>query len=156
MLTIKRILLFISLISPLWSIAKQKFSISGSIKDITSGEELIGAAVLVKEIPGTGVVANAYGFYSIELPTGEYTIRFQYTGYELKEQKIKLDKNLKLNVEMKPKSSELKEVEISAEKPDESLSRVNMGVEKLSAKEIKFQCFLVKPTYLKLYNFFLE
>jgi CarboxypepD_reg-like domain/TonB-dependent Receptor Plug Domain len=137
MLTIKRILLFISLISPLWSIAQQKFSISGSIKDITSGEELIGAAVLVKEIPGTGVVANAYGFYSIELPTGEYTIRFQYTGYELKEQKIKLDKNLKLNVEMKPKSSELKEVEISAEKPDESLSRVNMGVEKLSAKEIK-------------------
>ena len=35
----------------------------GSIKDITSGEELIGAAVLVKELPGTGVVANAYGLY---------------------------------------------------------------------------------------------
>jgi hypothetical protein len=82
-----------SLISPLWSIAQQKFSISGSIKDITSGEELIGAAVLVKELPGTGVVANAYGFYSLELPAGQYTIRFQYTGYELKEQIVKLDKN---------------------------------------------------------------
>jgi hypothetical protein len=135
--TLKRILLFISLISPIWSIAQQKFSISGSIKDITSGEELIGAAVLVKELPGTGVVANAYGFYTLELPVGEYTLRFQYTGYELKEQKVKLDKSMKLNVEMQPKNSELKEVEISAEKPDESLSRVTMGVEKLSAKEIK-------------------
>lgn len=137
MITLKRILLIICFLSPIWSIAQQKFSISGSIKDITSGEELIGAAVLVKELPGTGVVANAYGFYTLELPVGEYTLRFQYTGYELKEQKVKLDKSMKLNVELKPKNSELKEVEITAEKPDESLSRVTMGVEKLSAKEIK-------------------
>ena len=133
----QRILLIICILSPIWSFAQQKFSISGSIKDITSGEELIGAAVLVKEIPGTGVVANAYGFYTLELPVGEYTLRFQYTGYEMKEQKVKLDKSMKLNVEMKPKNSELKEVEISAEKPDESLSRTSMGVEKLSSKEIK-------------------
>ena len=137
MQSIKKLLLLFCLLPTIGSFAQQKFSISGSIKDATSGEELIGAAVLVKEMPGTGVVANAYGFYSIELPAGDYTLRFQYTGYELNEQKIKLDKNVKLNVEMKPKSSELKEVEISAEKPDESLSRVNMGVEKLSAKEIK-------------------
>lgn len=137
MQSIKKLLLLFCLLPTIGSFAQQKFSISGSIKDATSGEELIGAAVLVKEMPGTGVVANAYGFYSIELPAGDYTLRFQYTGYELNEQKVKLDKNVKLNVEMKPKSSELKEVEISAEKPDESLSRVNMGVEKLSAKEIK-------------------
>ncbi len=129
--------MLISFLSPIWSIAQQKFSINGTIKDATSGEELIGAAVLVKEMPGTGVVANAYGFYSIELPTGEYTMRFQYTGYELKEQKVKLDKNFKLNIELKPRNSELKEVEITAEKPDASLSRVSMGVEKLTAKEIK-------------------
>ncbi len=137
MQSIKKLLLLFCLLPTIGSFAQQKFSISGSIKDITSGEELIGAAVLVKELPGTGVVANAYGFYTLELPVGEYTLRFQYTGYELKEQKVKLDKSMKLNVEMKPKNSELKEIEISAEKPDESLSRVTMGVEKLSAKEIK-------------------
>ena len=137
MQSIKKLLLLFCLLPTIGSFAQQKFSISGSIKDATSGEELIGAAVLVKEMPGTGVVANAYGFYTIELPLGEYTLRFQYTGYEQKEQKVKLDKSMKLNVEMKPKNSELKEVEISAEKPDESLSRVNMGVEKLSSKEIK-------------------
>jgi hypothetical protein len=137
MQSIKKLLLLFCLLPTIGSFAQQKFSISGSIKDITSGEELIGAAVLVKEIPGTGVVANAYGFYTLELPVGEYTLRFQYTGYEMKEQKVKLDKSMKLNVEMKPKNSELKEVEISAEKPDESLSRTSMGVEKLSSKEIK-------------------
>jgi hypothetical protein len=137
MQSIKKLLLLFCLLPTIGSFAQQKFSISGSIKDITSGEELIGAAVLVKEIPGTGVVANAYGFYTLELPVGEYTLRFQYTGYEMKEQKVKLDKSMKLNVEMKPKNSELKVVEISAEKPDESLSRTSMGVEKLSSKEIQ-------------------
>lgn len=114
-----------------------RYTISGTITDAASGEELIGAVVLVKEKPGTGVVTNAYGFYSLEMPAGNYTIRVQYTGYTAFEKTVQLNSSQKLNVSLKAASKELGEVEIAAEKPDENLSRVTMGVEKLTAKEVK-------------------
>ena len=38
--------------------AQEKFTISGTLRDKASGEELIGATIMVKEIPNTGKSAN--------------------------------------------------------------------------------------------------
>jgi hypothetical protein len=51
-------------------LAQQKFTISGNLRDIASGEDLIGAPILVQEMPGTGIASNEYGFYSLTLPAG--------------------------------------------------------------------------------------
>jgi len=48
-----------------------------------NGEVLIGATLLVKELPGVGVTSNAYGFYSLTFPEGTYTILVQYLGFKL-------------------------------------------------------------------------
>ncbi|MCK4699766.1 MAG: carboxypeptidase-like regulatory domain-containing protein [Bacteroidales bacterium] len=52
---------------------QQKHTISGYIKDAYTGEELIEASVFIKELK-TGGITNVYGFYSITIPEGKYTL----------------------------------------------------------------------------------
>ncbi len=115
--------------------AQQKFTISGHVRDKASGEELIGASILVKELPGTGASANEYGFYSITLPAGTYTFSSSYVGYAEIIQTIKLDKNQSIDWKLEFGTT-LDEVTVSATKEDDNLSRTTMGTEKLDIKEI--------------------
>ena len=51
-----------------------KYTLNGAVKDSLTGEALIGAYISVPETH-SGCVTNAYGFYSLTLPTGTYNIR---------------------------------------------------------------------------------
>lgn len=119
------------------SIAQNNYTISGYVKDGKTGEELIGAVVVIKEIPATGVSTNAYGFYSITIPEGNYTVSVQYLGYELSSQQISLKQNTKQNIILKEKSKDLDEVVVVEERKNENITSTQMGVEKLDMKEIK-------------------
>ena len=70
---------------------EKKTIISGSIKDASNGEQLLGATVLVKELK-TGTATNMYGFYSLSLIPGKYTLVFSYIGYQSVEKIIELTK----------------------------------------------------------------
>lgn len=115
--------------------AQQKFTISGTIKDKASGENLIDVLVVVKEIPNTGVSTNEYGFYSISLPEGSYTLSSSYVGYASSQESITLNKNIKLDWKLDTKT-ELKEVVINSVKKDDNLTRTAMGTETLNMKDI--------------------
>jgi CarboxypepD_reg-like domain/TonB-dependent Receptor Plug Domain len=117
--------------------AQNKYTLSGNIKDATNGEELIGTTVIIKEIPNTGVTTNAYGFYSITLPEGKYTVETSYVGYKPFVQIVELNKNVKLNIEIGTSVKDLNEVEITAEKKNQNITKSQMGVEKLDIQEIK-------------------
>jgi hypothetical protein len=60
--------------------AQNKFTLNGVVRDKTSGELLIGAVIQLKEIPVIGVTTNAYGFYSITVKPGNYTVMVSYAG----------------------------------------------------------------------------
>lgn len=79
-------------------IAQQTYSVSGTVKDKKNGELLIGVTVKVSENPSINVVANEYGFYSLSLPEGNYTIVISNPGYQDFEQQIKVDQNIKLDL----------------------------------------------------------
>ncbi len=116
--------------------AQKNFTISGTIKDNATGEQLIGASVRIKELPQIGTATNSYGFYSLTAPKGEYTLLISYIGYETVEKSISLNKNLDLNIAIGSKS-ELKEVIISSNKPNnDNVAAPQMGVEKLNMSQI--------------------
>lgn len=73
---------------------KQKFTISGTISDSNNNETLIGVNVSILELK-TGVTTNEYGFYSITLPKGNYTLQIAYLGFQTIEEKIELSQNTK-------------------------------------------------------------
>jgi len=116
--------------------SQEKFTLSGNIKDASDGEDLVGVTVLVKELPGTGVVTNVYGFYSLTLPAGKYTIQYKYLGYKTIEFKADLSKNIKNNIELAYGATDLNVVEISAEKEDANIRSNEMSVEKISVKDV--------------------
>jgi hypothetical protein len=113
----------------------KRFTISGHIKDDMTGEDLFGAAVLITEL-NTGAVSNEYGYYSISLPKGQYTLRFTYLGYQAYTRKINLEKDEVVDIRLVPALENLNEVEIKAERSDVNIRAPEMSVVKMDVKAI--------------------
>lgn len=118
------------------SLFGQDFTISGSLRDSKSGEDIIGARILIKDQPGVGAITNVFGFYSLTLAKGEYTLIYQSIGYSNQEFKIVLDQNIKKNLELIPESKLLNAVEVTGEKQDENITSAEMGVDKIKVKDL--------------------
>lgn len=112
-------------------------TLSGTVKDQSKGEEIIGAIIRVKD-QKLGAVTNEYGFYSLTLPAGKYTIQISATGFLLMEQELDLSVSQSLDFQLKPEADEkeLEEVVVSSDRPDGNVRDPLMGVEKIDPKEI--------------------
>ena len=120
-----------------------KFTINGYVKDSQTGEVLIGAIITVNELPQTGTATNAYGFYSLTILDGIYTISAHFMGYEPLSFQVNLKQNLKQNFNLFEKSVEQKEVIITGEKRDDNVTNTQMGIEKLDVKGMQSVPFLL-------------
>ncbi len=116
---------------------KIKYSISGTVRDKSSGETLIGASLFLLEQPGAGATTNAYGFYSITAAPGNYSLVVSYTGYEPDTITISLSKNTSLSIGLSSAASALQEVVVASRRKDDNVRIPLMGVQKLSVNEIK-------------------
>ncbi|HWV28022.1 MAG TPA: TonB-dependent receptor [Dyadobacter sp.] len=127
--------LLLALIS-LPALAQNRHSVSGYVKDNSNGEGLIGVSVYVREAE-TGVVTNPYGFYSLTLPDGRYTLVFTYLGYQKVTREVVLDGDKTVSIEMTDESNQLAEVTISTQKEDENVRSIEMSVNKVEMKTIR-------------------
>ncbi len=117
----------------------QKYTISGYVKDITNGEDIYGAIIKVKELENVGTKTNAYGFYSITLDQGTYTLIYRSTGFETQEMPVVLNEDQSINIELTvPKDVLLiEEVVISAEKENDNITSAEMNITKFDPKDIE-------------------
>lgn len=122
------------LIAGLHSYAQQKFTISGTIRSQKNGETIIGASI---RAGNTGTTSNDYGFFSLTLEKGKYTIEATAVGLQLKSQSVTLDKDITLNITLGEEEKTLDNVTIIASAKSRSLSSPQMGIERLTAKDIK-------------------
>ncbi|WP_449438017.1 TonB-dependent receptor [Pedobacter steynii] len=130
-------LLFAFTLIPFLSSAQQRYAISGTVRDASTGETLIGATVkLQSATQNSGIATNAYGFYSITAAEGEYSLIVSYSGYQSNTQKITLNKALKINIELAA-VSDLQEVVISAsERKNENVKSPQMGLNKINMADL--------------------
>jgi len=116
--------------------AQKKATINGTVKDAASGETLIGASVTLQELPAVGTATNNYGFYSLAVAEGEYTVLFTCVGYNPVAQKIALHKNQVVNISLSAKNG-LKEVVVTGKRlSNDNVVSPQMGVEKLNMLQI--------------------
>ncbi len=113
----------------------EKFTVNGYIKDASNGEALIGASVYVKEI-NNGALTNEYGFYSITLPPGNYTLGVTYLGYLSVSRPFLLDKNQQISVELAPESTQLDEITVEDTEDQPTVRNTEMSTNKLDIKTI--------------------
>jgi CarboxypepD_reg-like domain/TonB-dependent Receptor Plug Domain len=112
-------------------------SFSGSIKSAETGEALIGASILVKELKTVGASTNAYGFYSLTIAEGKYTLVVQFIGYQTKVDTITLDKDKTKNFSLSPELIKEGEVVVTAERSDKNVTSTEMGSNSLEVHEVK-------------------
>ena len=89
----------------------QNFSISGSVTDGQTGEELIGATVIYGKGKGTSTDLN--GKFSFDIQKGVRSIIVSYVGYKQWSKSINFENNGKINIKLYP--IELSEVKIIAD-----------------------------------------
>ncbi|MEX0965894.1 MAG: TonB-dependent receptor [Bacteroidia bacterium] len=118
----------------------QKYTLSGYIKDSTSGEALIGSTVYLPR-QETGAAANAYGYYSITLPADTLDMVVSYVGYESLAKRIILDRNRTLNISLIPQATMLKAAVVTDKK-----SRENVEAPKMSTIEVSVETVKEMPT----------
>ncbi|HEX8545365.1 MAG TPA: TonB-dependent receptor [Cytophagaceae bacterium] len=124
----------------LWSTASKaqqgKVSVSGYLKDATSGEAMMGANIFVKEL-NIGTATNDYGFYSLTLTPGVYTLVIDYLGFQTLTKTIELKEGTKLDIELQPDTQILNEIVVSTEAEDKNIRSNEMSVTQVSIKELK-------------------
>ncbi len=111
----------------------QNYTISGFIKDKTTGEALIGTNIY-DPITLKGTTSNTFGYYSLTLPSDSITLLVSYVGYQKSIIKLFLDENKELNIDMA--SFELDEVVIYAEETVEqktTMSTINIPIEQIKS-----------------------
>lgn len=125
------ILLFLNTIN-----AQEKFSLNGTISDEKTNETLIGVTVIIEELK-TGTTTNEYGFYSITLPKGDYTVRYTYIGFQDKIEKVSLTENSRKNISLSESGLQLNEIIVSENIEKPNIDKPEMSVNKITVNTIK-------------------
>ncbi|MFN0048472.1 MAG: TonB-dependent receptor [Cytophagales bacterium] len=147
---IYKLLIICSLTVMNWAQAQQKFTISGYVKDKNNGEDLIGATIAAKEA-NAATSTNAYGFYSLSLPEGKYTISIQYIGYKVQTAVIELNKNQTFNYNLAEESVQTDEIVITERRVDANVSDLKMSKVELNINQLrKLPALFGEPDLIKL------
>lgn len=128
-------LLLVIVLGPFAS-GQKKATMSGYVSDKSTGENLFSCGIYVKEINKT-VYTNDYGFYSITLDTGRYTLRIVYTGYKGIEMTVRLKKDNRLNIALVPDVIMTDEVTITTDKAADNTKSTEMGKIDLDIEKVK-------------------
>ena len=115
--------------------AQDRVTFSGDVSDSFSKETLLGVTILIPEL-NTGTVTNSYGFYSISVPPGDYTISVQYIGYQTLQFPLSLIENTKQNILLTPVAEELDEVVLIDDIERVNIKKPEMSVNRLLSKTV--------------------
>ncbi len=118
------------------SYSQQNYTLSGVVSQKNSNETLIGVTIAIPELQ-TGVITNEYGFYSITLPEGSYTIITSYLGFKEIRKNITLTQNEKINFQLSEEAELLQEVIVTKDKERVDIRKPQMSVNTLKAETIK-------------------
>ncbi len=127
----------------------KNYTISGFVSDAETGEMLIGTNIYLERIRA-GCTSNVYGFYSLTLPAGRYTMFYSYIGYETKKTDILLDQDIRQNIELKNNALTGDTIIVIASAEENIVKSTEIGTIKLTPKKLSdMPAFLGEQDILK-------
>jgi hypothetical protein len=116
--------------------AQDTRTLAGIVTDANTGEELVGVSVY-EEKSKTGTVSDESGSYSLNLSKGNYEITYRFIGYKTEIVKVRLNKDVRQDIQLFPSTEKIDEVEISAEAPDHNVRSTEISMERLNIQEVE-------------------
>lgn len=117
--------------------SSSKVTLSGYVRDASSGEALIGANVSIAET-GRSIQTNTYGFYSISMDSGRYVVETSYLGFSSRTDTIDMAVSREHSVELRAEDrsatssggeKQIGEVEVRGEdRRDRNVRSTDVGV----------------------------
>ncbi|NDV42667.1 TonB-dependent receptor [Flagellimonas sediminis] len=117
-------------------IRAQEYQMSFKILNMNTGIGVENAEIGIEPCR-CGGVSDEQGRFSITLPEANYQVTVSYIGFASEVRHVVLNQNISLNIMLTEKNEELSEVIVRAKKMDENLNIPQMGVVRLTPKELK-------------------
>jgi len=111
-------------------------TLSGFVRDAKNGESLMGAVIYPKENPAIGIATNSYGYFSLTLPVGKYSLIVHFLGYKTLIVPIDLKDNIQMAFDLEEESIALKEITITGEKNNNNVVQSEL-ISKINVREIQ-------------------
>ena len=132
----KKIFLLVIFLFSLNINSQNNFTFSGYVLDSQTNELVIGASVIIDEL-NIGTITNSYGFFSITVKEGDYSVKTQNLGYKDDLQIISLNKNIILNIYLTEEVESLDEVVVMENTEDIDIELPVLSLNIISGKTIR-------------------
>lgn len=132
----KKIFLLVIFLFSLNINSQNNFTFSGYVLDSQTNELVIGASVIIDEL-NIGTITNSYGFFSITVEEGNYSVKTQNLGYKDDLQIISLNKNIILNIYLTEEVESLDEVIVMENTEDIDIELPVLSLNIISGKTIR-------------------
>ena len=132
----KKIFLLVIFLFSLNINSQNNFTLSGYVLDSQTNELVIGASVIIDEL-NIGTITNSYGFFSITVKEGDYSVKTQNLGYKDDLQIISLNKNIILNIYLTEEVESLDEVIVIENTEDIDIELPVLSLNIISGKTIR-------------------
>ena len=132
----KKIFLLVIFLVSLNINSQNNFTFSGYVLDSQTNELVIGASVIIDEL-NIGTITNSYGFFSITVKEGDYSVKTQNLGYKDDLQIISLNKNIILNIYLTEEVESLDEVIVMENTEDIDIELPVLSLNIISGKTIR-------------------
>ncbi len=117
-------------------IAIAQFTVTGTVKDAVSNEELIGAAVIIKGTTN-GMTTDIFGKFELKIPNNPpVDLKVSFLGYQAKIVTV-TKKGEELNILLSKDEVMLKEATVVGTRVEEKLRESPVTIERLGVAEIK-------------------
>ena len=110
-------------------------TLRGTVRNSENDEPVSGAVVYVEKLKA-GVITDASGRYSLDVPKGQYQIEYRMVGMKVTRRNVLIYSDGVLNVGMIQSTNQLNEVTVSASR-ENNIRDLKMGIEKISIKMLK-------------------
>ena len=105
------------------------------VRGLADNEPLPGVVVYAEKLKA-GVMTNSSGYYSIQLPTGQYQLEYRMVGMRTSNRNVQIYSNGSLDVNLMEETNVLDEVIVSADR-DNVVRNVRSGIEKINTQTLK-------------------
>ena len=107
-----------------------------SLETTAMGRPLANTQISIDPCSCGGLTDNE-GQFAISLPADNYRVTITYIGFATEVRKIELNRNIFLKIELREQQEMLSEVIVKAKTLNENLTAPQMGVLRLTSKELK-------------------
>lgn len=128
---------------------EERFTVRGRVTDAQENRPLVGATVTLTA-SDRGASTDSTGAYALSLPSGSYTVKYDFVGYESETRVVELQADRTVNIRLSKSTVSLDELLITEEASERNVESLTMGVERLEPQSLeRGPTFLGEPDIIR-------